>query len=90
MDPNRHKLETILKLPTHRLLNYYRGERNSLSSLFYYDDFLGDCYCDLREQVSIHDEYVPHTRLWNVQQAKIRFMNLNLIKSELDKREHLN
>jgi hypothetical protein len=26
MDPNRNSLETILKLPTHRLLNVYRKE----------------------------------------------------------------
>jgi len=28
MDPNRNKLETILKLPTHRLLEVYRSERS--------------------------------------------------------------
>lgn len=28
MDPNRNSLETILKLPTHRLLAVYRQERN--------------------------------------------------------------
>lgn len=28
MDPKRNKLETILKLPTHRLLNVYRIERS--------------------------------------------------------------
>jgi hypothetical protein len=25
MDPNRHSIDHILKLPTPRLLNYYRG-----------------------------------------------------------------
>jgi hypothetical protein len=34
MDPNRNSLETLLKLPTHRLLTYFRANFSS----FAYDE----------------------------------------------------
>lgn len=31
MDPNRNSLETLLKLPTHRLLTYFRANFSSFA-----------------------------------------------------------
>lgn len=43
MDPNRNSLETILNLPTHRLLAAYRSERKRTH--FYVEDWVWDCDC---------------------------------------------
>jgi hypothetical protein len=73
MDPNRNKLETILKLPTHRLLEVYRKEREYLH--VYASDWVW--YCDCSSCVR-----------WRENRKQIR-QRVSTIKEELDKREHL-
>jgi hypothetical protein len=45
MDPNRNKLETILKLPTHRLLEVYRKEREFRPMPEHWVSSVWDCGC---------------------------------------------
>ena len=73
MDPNRNKLETILNLPTHRLLEVYRKERGFL--LVGCEDWVWDCDCSSCVR-------------WRENRKQIR-QRVSTIKEELDKREHL-
>jgi len=54
MDPNRNSLETILSLPTPRLLSAYRSERKRTH--FYLEDWVWSCDCsgcvDIRRQLN--------------------------------------
>ena len=73
MDPNRNSLETILKLPTHRLLAAYRSARKR--AYFYVEDWVW--YCNCTACVDIRKD---------IQKAEER---LTPMREELARREHL-
>lgn len=83
MDPNRHNIDHILKLPTPRLLNYYRGLRREHVS-----EFVKDCYGYFCNDVDLDNDYVEY-HLREIQQRKRTLALMATLKEELDKREHV-
>jgi|688.fasta_scaffold00953_18 hypothetical protein len=73
MDPNRNSLETILKLPTHRLLAAYRSERSQ--NHFYVEDWVWSCDCSKCVNIRAHRQEVEK--------------RLDPMREELARREHL-
>ena len=70
MDPNRNKLETILKLPTKRLLNVYRKERSFRPMSEHWVASVWDCRCPFC------------TRARNTQDERLSAMKAELDKRE--------
>lgn len=83
MDPNRHNIDHILKLPTPRLLNYYRGLQKE-----YVSEFVKDCYRDFCDDVDLDSDYDRY-HLREIQQRKRTLALMSILKEELDKREHV-
>jgi hypothetical protein len=70
MDPNRNKLETILKLPTKRLLNVYRKERLFRPMPEHWVASVWDCGCP------------SCTRARNTQDERLKIIKEELDKRE--------
>lgn len=83
MDPNRHNIDHILKLPTPRLLNYYKGLRREGVS-----EFVRDCYGYFCDDVDLDSNYAEY-HLHEVQRRKRTLALMSILKEELDKREHV-
>ncbi len=70
MDPNRNNLETILNLPTKRLLNVYRKEREFRPMLEHWVSSVWDCGCP------------SCNRARNIQDERLRTIKEELDKRE--------
>lgn len=83
MDPNRHKLEAILKLPTKRLLNYFKKIR--------LNPYLREWHIENweLEKISLEAKYEKFSLDWYRQQQLIHNNIIAEIKKELDNREHI-
>lgn len=83
MDPNRHNIDHILKLPTPRLLNYYKGLRREGVS-----EFVRDCYGYFCDDVDLNSDYSEY-HLREIQRRKRALATMSILKEELDRREHV-
>jgi hypothetical protein len=83
MDPNRHSLETLLKLPTKRLLNYFKKIRLNT----YLRDW--DIEDWELEKISPEVKYKKFSLDWYRQQQLLHNNMIAEIKKELDTREHI-
>ena len=78
MDPNRHNLETLLKLPTKRLLNYFKKIRLPYSELR--DQHIENWEL---ENISLEANYKKYSLDWYRQQQLLHNNMLSEIKKEL-------
>lgn len=89
MNPNQENLDFILKLPTKRLLRFFKSKRKE--KYLYFDGYVGDMGWSDEEMdsISLDKEYKKYSHEWKLQKIKKYDILLNAIKKELNNRENI-